>query len=147
MTRNRIMLIIQSVLWVLTAIALIAADLLIYFEGLAEKEADPMAAIYTTEAVAEKAVFAIPFLVAAVIFTVICALMGVRDEKADRPVKGIAIKKNREDDGLPPSALKIVRLAVLLIAFICIIVGILNGSMQDVLIKATKICTECIGLG
>ena len=25
--------------------------------------------------------------------------------------------------------------------------GVLNGSMQDVLIKATKICTECIGLG
>lgn len=25
--------------------------------------------------------------------------------------------------------------------------GILNGSMQDVFVKAVNICTECIGLG
>ncbi|MCR5304207.1 MAG: thioredoxin [Lachnospiraceae bacterium] len=33
------------------------------------------------------------------------------------------------------------------IAVICIIAGILNGSMHDVLAKAILVCTECVGLG
>ena len=40
-----------------------------------------------------------------------------------------------------------VRLAVLALALVFIGVGIWNGGMKDVLDKAIKICTECIGLG
>lgn len=37
---------------------------------------------------------------------------------------------------------------VLMIAAVCFIgMGILNGSMKDVLVKAIRICTECFGLG
>ena len=37
---------------------------------------------------------------------------------------------------------------VLMIAAVCFIVmGIFNGSMKDVLVKAIRICTECVGLG
>ena len=37
---------------------------------------------------------------------------------------------------------------VLLIAAVCfVILGIMNGSMKDVLVKAIRICTECVGLG
>ena len=37
---------------------------------------------------------------------------------------------------------------VLLAAAVCfIIMGIMNGSMKDVLVKAIRICTECVGLG
>ena len=37
---------------------------------------------------------------------------------------------------------------VLLIAAVCFIVmGVFNGSMKDVLVKAIRICTECVGLG
>lgn len=36
---------------------------------------------------------------------------------------------------------------LLVISVLCIVIGILNGSMSDVLIKAVNICTECIGLG
>lgn len=32
-------------------------------------------------------------------------------------------------------------------ALVCLIAGIMNGSMQDVLVKAAAICTECVGLG
>lgn len=32
-------------------------------------------------------------------------------------------------------------------AVLFIVLGIFNGSMKDVLIKAIKICTECVGLG
>ena len=41
----------------------------------------------------------------------------------------------------------IVRFAVLAAAMLCIILGMFNGSMRDVLYKAINICTECIGLG
>jgi len=40
-----------------------------------------------------------------------------------------------------------IRVAVAVIAFVFIIVGIFNGGMADVLTKAVNICTECIGLG
>ena len=38
-------------------------------------------------------------------------------------------------------------LSVLGFALVLIILGIFNGGMQDVVEKAIKICTECIGLG
>lgn len=37
--------------------------------------------------------------------------------------------------------------AVAILAVTFIILGIFNGGVQDLLIKAIKICTECIGLG
>ena len=41
----------------------------------------------------------------------------------------------------------ILRVAVLVAAVVLIVLGILNGGMKDVLAKAIRICTECIGLG
>ncbi len=32
-------------------------------------------------------------------------------------------------------------------AAVLIVLGVLNGGAQDVLAKAVKICSECIGLG
>ncbi|MBQ9027901.1 MAG: thioredoxin [Lachnospiraceae bacterium] len=32
-------------------------------------------------------------------------------------------------------------------AILFIVMGIFNGSMKDVLVKAIRICTECVGLG
>lgn len=147
MNKNRILLIIQSVMCILAAFVLIAADLSIYFEGTALKKEDPMAAVYTAEAVAERAVYVVPVLVIAVIVTIICAAVGVRDKNADKPAAGIDIEKNKAEGRLSPKALGIIRWIVFAAAVVFIIAGILNGSMQDVLIKATKICTECIGLG
>ena len=43
--------------------------------------------------------------------------------------------------------LRIVKIALLVVAVIFIIAGIKNGSMEDTLIKAVNICTECVGLG
>lgn len=36
---------------------------------------------------------------------------------------------------------------IITVSVVLVIVGILNGGMSDVLQKAVKICTECIGLG
>ena len=40
-----------------------------------------------------------------------------------------------------------VRICLYCIAAVLIVLGIRNGGMRDVLIKAINICTECIGLG
>ena len=42
---------------------------------------------------------------------------------------------------------QIARYAVLAISLLFILLGIANGGMSDVLQKAVRICTECIGLG
>lgn len=43
--------------------------------------------------------------------------------------------------------LLILRLVLLVVGVSLFILGTQDGSMHDVLVKATKICTECIGLG
>ena len=40
-----------------------------------------------------------------------------------------------------------IRCAVAVVAIVLIVAGAFNGSAKDVLAKAVKICTECIGLG
>ena len=46
-----------------------------------------------------------------------------------------------------PVLLKTIRCVIFVAALVFIVVGIFNGSAIDVLTKAIKICTECIGLG
>ena len=41
----------------------------------------------------------------------------------------------------------LLRRVLMAAAVLFIVLGIFNGSMKDVLIKAIKICTECVGLG
>ena len=147
MRGNKALLVTQSILCILTGAALIAADLSIYLEGSALKATDPMADIYSAEAVAERAVFVLPLFIITVIVTIVCAVLGIRDKKADKPASGIDIKKNSPDEGIPGVMVNVIRVVLLAAALMFIIAGILNGSLQDVLIKATKICTECIGLG
>lgn len=37
--------------------------------------------------------------------------------------------------------------ALVCAALLLIVIGVFNGGAQDVLAKAIKICSECIGLG
>ena len=46
-----------------------------------------------------------------------------------------------------PGKTGISRTVLIVLAFILIIAGVLNGSARDVLYKAITICTECVGLG
>ena len=43
--------------------------------------------------------------------------------------------------------LNAIRIGIAAIAVLLIVIGVLNGGMRDVLVKAINICTECIGLG
>ena len=155
---------------VLSAVVLIVAALLIYFEGSAAKASNPMADVYTVEAIAAKAVFVLPVIAAAVIVTIICAIRGVKGAEIkrvpgaksiggadtgknngktqeDKNTDGAALRENAADGSVSASTTNIIRVAVILLAIILIIIGIFNGSFNDVFIKASKICTECIGLG
>lgn len=40
-----------------------------------------------------------------------------------------------------------VRVTVLMLGILFVVLGVINGGMDDVLGKAVRICTECIGLG
>ena len=39
------------------------------------------------------------------------------------------------------------RAALYAVAVVLIVLGVMNGGLRDVLVKAINICTECIGLG
>ena len=61
-------------------------------------------------------------------------------------LKGVSGNKAPEES-LEVSRLLYVRIALYAAAAVLIVLGIRNGGMRDVLIKAINICTECIGLG
>lgn len=61
-------------------------------------------------------------------------------------LKGVSGNKVPETAS-KPSCLPYVRIALYIVAVVLIVLGINNGGMRDVLIKAINICTECIGLG
>ena len=54
---------------------------------------------------------------------------------------------NVQEAAEKPSRVNYVRIALYAAALVLIVLGINNGGMRDVLIKAINICTECIGLG
>ena len=67
---------------------------------------------------------------------------GKADAKAIEKVK--SDKKNWATD---PRFVWGIRGAVLMVGIVFVILGMCNGGMADVLGKAIRICTECIGLG
>lgn len=96
-------------------------------------------------------------VIAAVIYLTPAALvallrMPIDSLSAEYELK-LVEKLPRRRAAMPESAerkapyLLAVRLSVIAICAVLIILGIFNGGMNDVLQKAIKICTECIGLG
>lgn len=60
---------------------------------------------------------------------------------------GVKPGKAPRRENMDPKRLLAVRCTVLTVAVVFIILGIVNGGITDVLGKAIRICTECIGLG
>lgn len=48
---------------------------------------------------------------------------------------------------LPSKSILLIRVFLYALAIGFIVLGVMNGGLRDVLIKAINICTECIGLG
>ena len=150
---------VQSILCILAVILLAGAAIGIYGKGKAAKAEDPTAYIYTRESAMSAVAPGVFILIAGFGFSIAGAVMGIRDENDDKPVpadvcgdvmkrtaEAHTAKKPEEADSEKGRIHKI-RIAVLIFSVICIIAGIANGNMKDILIKAINICTECIGLG
>ncbi len=67
-----------------------------------------------------------------------------REAAALKSAPKAASQPKKEQKPLPLTAL---RIALYAIAAVLIVLGVLNGGLYDVLVKAINICTECIGLG
>ncbi len=145
MKQKKALLIVQSLLCVLSAAGLIVADLVIYFRGVSKQGSDPMAQIYTVDAIADHAVIIIPVIIISLIVTVVLLILNIKDPNADRAVNVPVIRTNTTEKKSYVTV--IARTVILVIAVAFIIAGIINGSIYDVFVKASKICTECIGLG
>ncbi len=144
MNTKKLLLLAHAALCVLAGALLIAGALGIYRDGAARRTLDPAADIYTAEGVAAAAKRALPAVVLALAAAVACAALGVKDE--NRIARQAVDRDLRERAGEPERA-KTLRLALLLLALGFLVLGVFNGSAHDVFVKASRICTECIGLG
>ena len=141
-TGKQVYLTVQSILCVLVAAALIAAAWQIYGGGMARRAADPLAWIYTRDAVAGKLAVIAPLIFLCLGMGIVGMILGVKDSRARIAAKNLqtagvsSVKK--------PSLLQAV---IVIAAIFLIIAGVVNGSARDVLYKAANICTECVGLG
>ena len=140
-------------------VLLSAGTVRIWREGTARKAENPLEAIYTPEKVAEELGRIRPLAIAAAGMTAAGMLAGLRGGERTRQLPSaqaerrplrtgkrgrLAADFTGRKPGRGPAA---ARIALLAAAAALIVLGALNGSLNDVLMKAINICTECIGLG
>ncbi len=133
-----------AVLLTALTVLLCAGAIRIWQEGAVRRAEDPLAAVYTPEIVEAQLLRVRPLLWAVAIMAAAGPLLGVRGGDSDR----IRAEKDSRPARVPsPKSIHAVRLVLLAAAAVFILLGALNGSLRDVLLKAINICTECIGLG
>jgi len=93
-TRNKILLLAQSLLCVALVVMLAVSAVGIYRSGIAEKQANPLAWVYTREKAAAALKPVLPVFLLAVGVTVACAVLHVRDENENKPVKDIELNRD-----------------------------------------------------
>lgn len=159
MTKEKIVMIAQSALCILIAVLLAAAAIIIFTEGSAWQAAGhPSDWIFTREKAAARILPVLPLIAISFALTVYGIAKGIRDENAGKPVKDEELTQNisalraraADPQKTDPEAKRkqtAVWRALMILAICFIVMGIFNGSMKDVLVKAIKICTECVGLG
>ena len=149
MTKQKVFLIVQSILCILIAGILAAGAVRIYMEGSAWQAAGhPADWIYTREKAAAVIAPVLPLILISFIMTIAGRYLGIRDEEAEKPARDVEITPGFNKAGPEKLAKRSLIRRILLAAAVCFVVmGIFNGSMRDVLVKAIKICTECVGLG
>lgn len=143
MTGKKTYRLILAVLCALAAGCLCGGALYLYFDGAAGQAAgDPFYPMYTRERVWRALIPALPLLFAILAMTLAGRMLGIREEIHDAPVR--AAGKPSAAGGQRQTLL---RAAVLILAILLIIAGIINGGLEDVLDKGSAVCSECVGLG
>ena len=81
-----------------------------------------------------------------ILVTALQQCLAGREDRAAEASRSLYVSPKREEAGeaFPASAL---RIGLYLLAAMLIVLGVMNGGLYDVLVKAINICTECIGLG
>ena len=154
MTRRKAFLIVQALFCALVAGLLAAGALSLYFDGAAKQAAgDVFYPMFTREKAGAWLLSILPVFLCSLALTAAGLFLGIRDKNADKPVRDEklprAFSRVREKAARQRADRKtmILRTAVLLLSLILIAAGILNGGLEDVLLKGIAICTECVGLG
>jgi len=108
MSYKKILLIAQSLLCAALVVMLAVSAVGIYRTGIAEKQADPLAWVYTREKAAAALKTALPVFLLAAGVTVACAVLNVRDENENKPVKDIELNRDlmRSRVAQPSEAMK-----------------------------------------
>ena len=103
MTKSKVYLWIQGLLCAVLAAMLICAALGIYREGIALREAgDALAWIYTKEKIAERLAPIAPVFCGAALTALVGLILGVRDQRAERPVPDAAFLRDAlATEGVP----------------------------------------------
>ena len=147
MTGKKAYLFVQSLLCALLAGWLAAACVRMYAEGAAvQASGELFHYIFTREKVAAALRPMAPLFFASLGLTISGWLLGGRDDAPTvsgtvSPLPGKAVPQEGT------RAVSVTRAAVLALAVAFIVMGILNGGLEDVLTKANAICMECVGLG
>ena len=130
-----------SIMLVITGICLIAGVLCIYFSGDHPFSRESVAATFAGIA------FPVYLCIVMTIINIIWEIISPTDEKK-APGKKVTRKSN-EDIATEVVEKKhtFTRNAIIVVALIFIVAGLINGGTIAVLAKAINICTECIGLG
>ncbi len=154
MTRRKAFLIVQALFCALTAGLLAAGALSLYFDGAAKQAAgDLFYPMFTREKAGAWLLSILPVFLCSLALTAAGLFLGIRDENADKPLRDekllrafsrVREKAVRQQDDRKTL---ILRTVVLVISLMLIAAGILNGGLEDVLLKGIAICTECVGLG
>lgn len=159
MTKEKLFMILQSALCILIAVLLAAGAIYIFTEGQARQAAGhPSDWIYTREKVASCLLPLLPPIALSFAFTAYGLVKGIRDKDAGKPVRDGELTRNIRalrvraagPEKTSPQAKRRQRIlwcALMALAVCFVVMGIVNGSMKDVLVKAIKICSECVGLG
>lgn len=150
MSRKKIFLMIQSLLCILAAVLLASGAIGLYLDGAARQaEGDLFYYMYTRERVADLLQKIMPLLFAGLGLSIGGIILGIRDERMDRPAEGKSLvpAPERLRSGADGRKRVVLRTALIVIALAMIAAGIVNGGMDDVLAKGSAICTECVGIG
>lgn len=154
MTREKLFMAAQATLCAVIAALLAAGAMSLYLDGAAKQaEGDLFYYMFTRERVGAKLLPILPLLFCAVGLTIAGLILGVRDENADKPLRDekllrdLGSVRERAVHQQADQKTVILRTAVLVIALVLIVIGIINGGLEDVLAKGAAICTECVGLG
>lgn len=100
--------------------------------------------VYSAQIVSDQLLLVMPLLVVYGILALLTAMVQLFWGKSPHPTGKIRPCPPRRQTG---KVFTIVRITILCLGILFIILGVMNGGSRDVLIKASNICTECIGLG